>query len=132
MINGFDKETEDLSEYELTELLPILVEHLPKKLGVENATTGAAIRKGIELNLDFVISGARLRKLINYIRKNDLVPCLVASSKGYYVATDNADVQRFIESLEQREAAIRNVRLSMQRQLEQKANIEFQFPKNDG
>ena len=132
MVNGFEKETEELSEYELTELLPILVEHLPKKLGVEKATTGAAIRKGIELNLDFVISGARLRKLINYIRKNDLVPCLVASSKGYYVATDNADVQRFIESLEQREAAIRNVRLSMQRQLEQKANIEFQFPKNDG
>lgn len=130
MINGFDKETEDLSEYELTELLPILVKHLPRKLGVENATTGAAIRKGIELNLDFVISGARLRKLINYIRKNDLISCLIASNKGYYVATDNADVKRFIESLEQREVAIRNVRISMQRQLEQKTNIEFQFPKS--
>lgn len=129
MVNGFEKETEDLSEYELTELLPILVKHLPRKLGVENATTGAAIRKGIELNLDFVISGARLRKLINHIRKNDLIPCLVASSKGYYVATDNSDVKRFIESLEQREAAIRNVRISMQRQLEHKTNVEFQFPK---
>ena len=118
MINGFEKETEDLSEYELTELLPILLKHLPRKKGTENAITGAAIRKGIEANLDYVISGARLRKLINYIRKNDLIPCLIASSKGYYVATDNADVQRFIKSLEQRETAIRNVRLSMQRQLE--------------
>jgi hypothetical protein len=131
MINGFEEQTEELSEYELKELLPILLKYLPRKLGKANAITGAAIRKGIEVNRGHVISGARLRKLINHIRKNDLIPCLIASSKGYYVATDNTDVSRFIESLNQRETAIRNVRLSMQRQLEHRANVKFQFPKNE-
>jgi len=130
MINGFEEQTEDLSEYEREELLPILLKHLPRKIGIENAITGGAINHGLKNNLGIKVSGARLRKLINHIRKNDLIPCLVASSKGYYVATDNADVQRFIESLEQRETAIRVVRMAMQRQLEHKTNIEFQFPKD--
>jgi len=131
MINGFEEQTEDLSEYELTELLPILLKHLPRKIGVKNAITGAAIRKGIELNLDYVIGGARLRKLVNYIRKNDLIPHLVASSKGYYIATDNTEIQRFIESLKQRETAIRIVRVSMQRQLHNKTNPDIPFPENE-
>lgn len=131
MINGFEKETEDLSEYELTELLPILLKHLPRKIGIENATTGAAIRKGIELNLDYTIGGARLRKLINYIRKKDLIPHLVASSKGYYVATENAEIERFIESLKQRETAIRVVRIAMQRQLHNKTNPDIPFPEDE-
>ena len=128
MINGFEKETEDLSEYELTELLPILLKHLPRKIGIENAITGAAIRKGIRLNLDYIIGGARLRKLINYIRKNDLIPHLVASSKGYYVACSNTEIERFIESLKQRETAIRVVRIAMQRQLHNKTNPDIPFP----
>jgi hypothetical protein len=74
------------------------------------------------------ITGARLRKLINYIRRKDMIPCLVASSKGYYIATDNEDMRRFVTSLQQREDAIRAVRIAMERQLLHKTSIEFQFP----
>jgi hypothetical protein len=127
MIEGFEEVTEELTEYELETLLPILLKHLPKKIGPDLAVTSHAIVNGLKAR-GMKITGARLRKLINYIRRKDMIPCLVASSKGYYIATDNEDMRRFVTSLQQREDAIRAVRIAMERQLLHKTSIEFQFP----
>jgi hypothetical protein len=131
MIDGFEEETCELNEYELNELLPLLVKKLPHSVGKENAVKSNKIKdyfgkKGIKIN------GARLRKLINYIRRKNLVPCLIASNKGYYVSDDIEDFKRFIESLRQRENAIRAVRIAMEQQYITKMNVKIKFPVEKG
>lgn len=114
MIKGFDRETQPLTEYEIGVLLPLLVKGLQTKLGRENAVTNKhivnALKGACKLN------EARVRKIINNIRTNDLVPGLIATSEGYFIATTEAELLEYEESLKGREDAIREVRLSIARQ----------------
>lgn len=80
------------------------------------SVTNKAIIEGMKKNLGLSISDARVRKLINHIRTKDLVPCLIATSNGYYIAETEQELKEYEESLLGREEAIRNVRLSIQRQ----------------
>ena len=115
MIKGFDKETAPLSEYEERTLLPIMVRCLARKRGRTSAVTGAYICDRLK-GLGYDINGARVRKLVNHIRVKGLVPRLIATSDGYYIATDNAELAGYIDSLRGREQAIRAVREAMERQ----------------
>ena len=110
MISGFTNETAPLSDREL-EALPTFVAILSRAVGKEHAVYNDAL-----CDLIPGMSGARVRKIINHIRRNDLVPCLVASSKGYYVAETEDEILDFEESLRGRESAIREVRESIERQ----------------
>lgn len=114
MIKGFDQETASLTDYETGVLLPLLVKGLQTKLGRENAVTNKhivdALKGACKLN------EARVRKIINHIRTNDLVPGLIATSEGYFIATTEAELLEYEESLKGREDAIREVRLSIARQ----------------
>lgn len=84
------------------------------------SVTNKAIIEGMKKNLGLSISDARVRKLINHIRTKDLVPCLIATSNGYYIAETEQELKEYEESLLGREEAIRNVRLSIQRQRNRK------------
>jgi len=46
-----------------------------------------------------------LRKLTHFLRCNSILP-LIATSKGYYVSYDNAEIDKQIKSLQERAAAI--------------------------
>lgn len=116
MIQGFTEQTEPLTEYEEQTLLPQLVRGLRTKVGRAMSVTNKAIIDGMKRNLGLSISDARVRKLINHIRNNDLVPCLIATSQGYYIAESEQELKDYEESLLGREEAIRNVRMSIQRQ----------------
>lgn len=116
MINGFQEQTEPLTEYEEQILLPQLVRGLQLKVGKAMSVTNKAIIDGMNRNLGLKMTDARVRKLINHIRVHDLVPCLIATSQGYYIAESEQELRDYEESLLGREAAIRSVRLSIQRQ----------------
>ena len=120
MIQGFSKQTEPLTEYEVQTLLPQLVRGLRTKVGKAMSVTNKAIIEGMKRNLGLSISDARVRKLINHIRNNDLVPCLIATSQGYYIAESEQELKDYEDSLLGREEAIRSVRLSIQRQRKRK------------
>lgn len=120
MINGFTEQTEPLTEYEVETLLPQLVRGLRTKIGKSMSVTNKAIIDGMKRNLGLSISDARVRKLINHIRNNDLVPCLIATSQGYYIAESEQELKDYEDSLLGREEAIRSVRLSIQRQRKRK------------
>ena len=120
MINGFTEQTETLTEYEEQTLLPQLVRGLRTKVGKAMSVTNKAIIDGMKRNLGLSISDARVRKLINHIRNNDLVPCLIATSQGYYIAESEQELKDYEDSLLGREEAIRSVRLSIQRQRKRK------------
>lgn len=118
MLNGFEKETAPLTDYERDVLLPVLVRGLSAKYGpgaaVKNATICEKLRaKGYE------ISEARVRKIVNHIRVTSAVPCLMATSRGYYISLDPEELQGYISSLFGREQAIRQVREALEEQLQQ-------------
>ena len=120
MIQGFQEQTEPLTEYEEQQLLPQIVRGLQLKVGKANAVTNGAIVKGMKANLNLRTTEPRVRKIINHIRVHDLVPCLIATSQGYYIAESEQELKEYEESLLGREEAIRNVRLSIQRQRNRK------------
>lgn len=116
MVTGFEKETAPLSDYEMDTILPVMVRCLSKKRGKSNAVTNKKIVKGMKAQ-GYDIDDIRVRKLISHIRINGLVPCLIATNTGYYVATEEVEVQDYIDSLQGRESAIKAVREAMERQI---------------
>lgn len=110
MIQGFEPQTQPLTDYEKNILLPLMVDGFNKKVGVENCITNGQICKSLKVNGYEKISEPRIRKLIFYIRTNNLVPRLIASSKGYWVATDIKELEDWLESVESRIKALYETR----------------------
>lgn len=121
MITGFEEETAPLTEYEERELLPVMIDGLSKKIGKENAVTSSTIVRRLK-EKGLKIDGARVRKLINHIRRHDLVPLLCGSSKGYWIEHNEEEINKYILSLHERIEAISAVRNAMIRQLDQIQN----------
>lgn len=117
MLLNFEKQTEALSDYERTTILPIMVKCLNNKQGKDKAITNNLMCEKMEEH-GYIITPIRVRKIINYIRTNDLIQGLMATSTGYYVTHDTTELRTYIASLKGREDAIREVRESMERQLE--------------
>ena len=117
MIVGFEKETKDLTDYEKEILLPIILKCLRKHVGKEKAVSNAVICTKMQ-EQGYDITEVRTRKIINHIRINFLIECLVASGKGYYVANTESEMRRYIMSLECREGAIAAMRMALEEQLE--------------
>lgn len=109
MLPGFSIETKPLTELE-KRLLPIIVKGLSKKLGAANAVSNKAICEGLHKICQVEVNEARIRKIINHIRMNNLVPGLVANGCGYYVSKNLDEVKEYINSLIGREQAIRGIR----------------------
>ena len=112
----FEPETTKLTEYEL-KLVPIVVNIMKSRLGRENAITNKNLVNRMSKLGFSSITPERMRKLINHIRIYDLLNCLVASSKGYYISNDEKEISDYIDSLRGREEAIRAVRLALEAQL---------------
>lgn len=115
MIKGFAEETSPLNDYELRTLLPVILEGLKNKQGKRNAVTNTYIIGRLKAQ-GYKIDPARLRKVINHIRTNDLLPGLIATSEGYFLATDEKELLDYEDSLRGREEAIKAVRLAIARQ----------------
>lgn len=115
MLSQFEDYTQELSKEE-KKILPIVVNGLKKCIGKEKAYTNKAITQAIKMRYHIKVSDARLRKIIQYIRTKDLVPLLIASSKGYYVSNDKEEIREYINSLNQRLNSIKSTAISMKRQ----------------
>ena len=114
MLQGFEIETAPLSEYELS-LVPKFCKGFANKIGKENAITNKSIIAGFK-SIGINLNESRVRKIINHIRVHNLVSNLMATSAGYYISNDAAEIKSFIDSLIGRERAIRQVREAIQQQ----------------
>ena len=114
MLKNFEKETEKLSEYEKSEILPILSKILEKTIGKKLALTNSQI----VMRYLPGVGEARVRKVINYIRNKDIINGLMATNKGYYIGTSREELKEYIESLEGRIGAIQRVMQSIKRQMD--------------
>lgn len=115
MKNELKKRTQPLNNYEQNVLLPILMKGLKMKRGMMNAVTNKQIIHGLRAH-GLRTNEKNLCKLINYIRINDLVAGLMASSTGYYIASNEQELIKYENSLLNREVKIRKVRMSIKRQ----------------
>lgn len=108
MINDFEKETSPLTDEE-KKVAQYIATRVRQNIGVNMIITSNKILDALETNYGMIISGARLRKIINYIRRTGMVVNLIATSKGYYVETDPQKVIAYVDSLVQRAEAIMEV-----------------------
>jgi len=99
MITNFETITRELDANE-ARLLPIVIAGMKAHRGKDNAITGAEICKKTGL------TEPRLRKIVNHIRQNAILP-VIATSKGYYTADCVEDVLSQIQSLQDRIDAIK-------------------------
>lgn len=117
MIENFEKETKDLTDYEKRILLPIMVKCLANHKGKDMAVSNSQMCLKMS-ECGYQISDTRVRKIINHIRINALVECLIASGQGYYVAQTKREMERYITSLRSREEAIGAMRMALEEQLQ--------------
>jgi hypothetical protein len=117
MINNFEDYTHELSDYELKTLVPIIVKGLLTKVGKENAITNNQIVPKLK-GKGYKVSSSRIRKIVHYIRVAGLIPCLIATSKGYYISNDKEEIKEYIDSLHQRADSITFVAYALQGNLD--------------
>ena len=108
MLKGFEIETAELNEYELNTLMPVVARGLAAHVGKANYVTNKHICECLT-KAGYQINDARLRKIVNYIRVKGVVKCVIATSNGYYVATNKAEISDYTDSLKGRAEAINAV-----------------------
>ena len=101
MIENFERITYELTDEEKAIHIPLLVRGFNTHIGESNAISNRKIRQALS-KIGVKISDARMRKLIEYIRVNGIVKCLIATSKGYYIAQTEGEWRSYIRSIDQR------------------------------
>lgn len=120
MITNFEHLTGKLTDVERDHWLPLIIRGLSLKVGKHTAISNKEMRK--KLNQNHLtgdikpISDVRLRKIINFIRINGLIPCLLSNSNGYYVSNDYMEIESYMASLEERAQSIMAVKHSLFKQ----------------
>ena len=109
-ITNFEDHTNELNDKEL-EILPLVI-HSFRKYDKDSPIKSADIVKKMNIYLiqrEYTIkmTGARLRKMVNFIRSNSLLP-LIATSRGYFTSKNKDTVEKQIKSLLERERSIEN------------------------
>ena len=126
MIRNFEKYTHEITLVEKEIVLPWLILRLILCIGKDKAITN---KKLVDtFNISFFknplkpdkyvrTEAARIRKLIHIIRVNDVIPFLLAGTKGYYIADDKTEIETYLGSVEDRLRAIHKIRSALKRQL---------------
>lgn len=117
MITNFENITQELNEDEL-KLVPLLISGF-KKRTKDNPIKAPEIVKRINgyleaNNFSIKMNEPRLRKIVNHIRTNGLLP-LIATSNGYYTTNDRMEIINQIDSLEQRANSIAKCALGLKK-----------------
>lgn len=104
----FTEYTQDPLTTEEEDMLNVIVFLLGPCVGPKRAITNTRICHELH-QLGFNAKPARIRKIIHEIRIKRLIDNLVATSSGYYICTNLADIKRYIISILQRSSSIREV-----------------------
>lgn len=102
MLTLFEQITVEINSVEKEKILPIVITILEDKIGIENRITNAKMREQIEFQTGIKVHDSRLRKIIQYIRVNGLLDCVLGGGKGYWLAKDWHEVEQSVESQDQR------------------------------
>lgn len=115
MIAGFDEQTEPLSDEEMRQAGDVA--HMLYQNPVWH--TSDEIARYLGLPAGNRKAGPRIRKIVNHLRRSGMVPCLIATSQGYKVATSRGEVLEYLHSLEGRISAIAAVKRALAAQMDE-------------
>lgn len=113
MLPGFEQHTKSLNKTQVEILVPIFLKGFKGKIGKSNAITSTEIIDKIKCRYNVELSDSTVRKVVNHIRNNNLLPGLIASSEGYYISNNIQDVKRYIDSLSARINEITRIKNGM-------------------
>lgn len=107
MITTFEDYTFEVTDQEKKTILPRVHAILLKAIGKERATTNEQVLKEIneapELQAARIkTSTPRIRKIIHELRVSGKIPLLIASSEGYYITSNQEEVDKYLDSLRER------------------------------
>lgn len=102
MILNFEEYTVELNDVEISFAKQIARKLKKFNQGKENAVTNKRIQAFFFEYYAAKISDAKVRKLIQYIRQKNLAPNLCATSKGYFVAANETEIEEYLTGLKQR------------------------------
>lgn len=106
MVTNFELETAPLTEDE-KRYVPIIIKGLSTKTK-DKAIKSDEIVKALNQKYSYCkMTGARLRKITNFIRSEGILP-VIATTNGYYVSYDQEEIKSQIVSLLDRAQAIIN------------------------
>jgi pimeloyl-CoA synthetase len=108
MIHGFEKETEELRPHEV-KTAHIIAMMLQNHEGKASSITALRISDVLEKNFGLNVDDARIRKMIAYIKKRNLVPGLIANSRGYFWTEDREEIEKYVHGCYSRMYAIKEM-----------------------
>ena len=130
MIALFEEITYELTDYEESTLLPIVVRGLKSKNGKQNAITNKKICQALT-NIGHKVNGPRLRKIIHHIRVEQLIVGLCCNSNGYYVTDSLEELNKYVESLAQRIRSQQQIHKSMKRDIDKISSMSSKLKLED-
>lgn len=95
----------------------IICRRFKSKPGKKNIVTNKEMIAGLRNKYSIKITEPRIRKIIQFIRANGWLTGLIATSSGYYLTENEEDLKSWIESMIERENAIRHSRQAGERDL---------------
>ncbi len=108
MITNFEEITAELSDEEKRLIRPLIKgfsgrtkDNSIKEPEIIKAINDRASQYGLKKKL----TGARLRKIVNFLRAKSILP-IIATTKGYFVSYDLEEIAKQKKSMEERAAAI--------------------------
>lgn len=106
-IYNFDDETKPLDDRE-KEAAREIYRQLEGCYGKARAMTNKQLRKSLVSYRGgaYMMSEARIRKIINFLRREAHLPNLIASAKGYYRTNDQEEFKRYLSGLKERGMSI--------------------------
>jgi len=126
MITTFENETKPLTDWERMTLLPAMVKELSQHRSRRNAVKSERLAILMEEATGKRPNGARIRKVVNNIRINGYLPCLAATSEGYYIAVNVNEIADCVTSLRQRARQIDQVANALNQQMRQHFPLDYQ------
>ena len=113
MVTNFEEQTERLNDIEMA-AIPIFKKCFEEgHVGARNRISAREICEKMASLPQFrksdgrpLLTDVRVRKIINYIRMNDIIPMLCGDNRGYYVAETEQEVRDFIRSMRDRTSSM--------------------------
>ena len=101
MLQNFETHTEDITHNERRMALKF-AEKMQHHIGEHRAVKSKKIEE------HFKITGNRVRKMVNWLRTTGKCPRLMSTSKGYFIAMNDAELITHLQSLYDRGQKITN------------------------
>lgn len=124
MIEGFEDYTDELTDEE-KKILEVLVvglkEYRGRKRAISNSQICTKLNDWFPINTwgiskTYVLTPVRVRMMVHIIRHSNLLPLLLSSSNGYYIAATKSEVMSTLNSLKQRIGSIQEIHDALEKQ----------------